>query len=378
MSTSSESGQRSPTILVVDDEAVNRDLVCRQLRDGYRVLTAESGEAALRVLEQEMADLVLMDVMMPVLNGYETCARIKENAGEEFLPVILLTALNQQQDRNEGLATGADDFLVKPVNSRELRLRVREFLRIREQDRTIRAQLEDLKRLQALKDDLVSLIVHDLRNPLAGMEGYLQLLHRQAQKPAFAALTPGIEKVLRSTGKLRSILEGVLQVRLLEEGKLPLEPADVDAAELANDAIQTVEGAGKDRGITFKLEAPGPVPIRLDRALSRRAVENLLSNALRYAPSSSEVSVTVQGASDGITIAVEDRGPGVPDELKAELFEKFGSVEARAGGRRQGFGLGLHLVKLVMEAHGGTVLVTDREGGGARFELRFPRPASAG
>src|SRR5262245_54192000 len=295
---------RSPTILVVDDEAVNRDLVCRQLRDRYRVLTASSGEAALRLLEQEMIDLVLMDVMMPALNGYETCARIKENTRDEFLPVILLTALNQQQDRNEGLATGADDFLVKPVNSRELRLRVREFLRIREQDRTIRAQLEDLKRLQALKDDLVSLIVHDLRNPLAGMEGYLQLLLKQAQNPSFAALTPGIEKVLRSTGKLRSILEGVLQVRLLEEGKLPLTLEDVDIGEVAADAVQTVEGAGKDRGITFRLDVEGTVAAQLDRHLARRAVENLLSNALRYAPSNSPVTVAVKERPDAIEVAV--------------------------------------------------------------------------
>jgi signal transduction histidine kinase len=370
---SSGSHPRSPTILVVDDEAVNRDLVCRQLRDGYRVLTASSGEAALRLLEEEAVDLVLMDVMMPALNGYETCARIKESARDGFLPVILLTALNQQQDRNEGLATGADDFLVKPVNSRELRLRVREFLRIREQDRTIREQLEDLKRLQALKDDLVSLIVHDLRNPLAGMEGYLQLLHRQAQNPAFSELGPGIEKVLRSTGKLRSILEGVLQVRLLEEGKLPLDLEDVDLGEVARDAIQTVEGAGKDRRITFHLDADGPAAARVDRALSRRALENLLSNALRYAPSSSTVTVAVRTTASGIEIAVEDRGPGVPDELKEELFEKFRSAEATAGSQRKGFGLGLHLVKLVMEAHGGTVLVADRDGGGARFELRFPR-----
>jgi signal transduction histidine kinase len=361
-----------PTILVVDDEVVNRDLVCRQLREGYRVLTAESGQAALDLLDREIVDLVLMDVMMPVLNGYETCARIKQSARDGFLPVILLTALNQQQDRNEGLATGADDFLVKPVNSRELRLRVREFLRIREQDRTIRAQLEDLKRLQALKDDLVSLIVHDLRNPLAGMEGYLKLLHKQAQSPSFAELSPGIEKVLRSTGKLRSILEGVLQVRLLEEGRLPLELEEVDLGELAADAVATVEGAGKDRRISLEVEVEGEVGARLDRALSRRAVENLLSNALRHAPSETTVSVRVRSRGDGAEIAVEDRGPGIPDDLKAELFEKFGSVEERMGSRRTGFGLGLHLVKLVMQAHEGRVVVADREGGGARFELHFP------
>lgn len=370
-----------PTILVVDDEAVNRDLVCRQLREGYRVLTASSGEAALELLDREPVDLVLMDVMMPAVNGYEACARIKSRFQDGFLPVILLTALNQQQDRNEGLATGADDFLVKPVNSRELRLRVREFLRIREQDRTIRAQLADLKRLQALKDDLVSLIVHDLRNPLTGIEGYLGLLQKQAQGSQFAPLSPGIEKVLRSTAKLRSILEGVLQVRLLEEGKLPLEIEEVDLGELAADAVATIEGAGKERQITFAVQGGGSA--RVDRNLTRRAVENLLSNGLRYAPSNSTVEIEVYESREGPGLAVTDRGPGVPDALKTELFEKFGSVEEKLGSRRAGFGLGLHLVKLVMEAHGGRVVVTDRVGGGARFELMFPRrshsddPASA-
>jgi signal transduction histidine kinase len=362
-----------PTILVVDDEAVNRDLVCRQLREGYRVLTANSGLAALDVLDREPIDLVLMDVMMPELNGYEACARIKTKVKDGFLPVILLTALNQQHDRNEGLATGADDFLVKPVNSRELRLRVREFLRIREQDRTIRSQLDDLRRLQALKDDLVSLIVHDLRNPLTGIEGYLHMLQRQAQEPEHSALAPGLEKVLRSTAKLRSILEGVLQVRLLEEGKLPLQLEEVDFGELAADAVATVEGAADGREVRFELVVEGKSRARVDQNLARRAVENLLSNALRHTSKGSSIEVLVREAPGGMQVVVGDRGPGVPDELKAELFEKFGSVEARQGGRRTGFGLGLHLVKLVMEAHAGRVFVTDREGGGTRFGLFFPR-----
>ena len=362
-----------PVILVVDDEEANRDLVRRQLRRGYRVLMAESGARAFEILETERIDLVLLDVMMPEMNGYEVCSRVKSSQRDGFVPIILLTALSQQRDRNQGLAAGADDFLIKPVNGHELRLRVRAFLRIRQQEQTIRSQFGDLARLQELKDDLVSLIIHDLRNPLTGMFGYLQLLQRKAQDPVHDALMPTITKILSSTEKLRHILEGVLQVRLLEVGQLPIQRTEVPLAEVIADAVATMEGGGESQEVGFEIKTDGDPIARLDRNLVRRALENLLSNALKYSPKGTSIEVVASKVDDGVQIDVCDRGPGVPDDLKRDLFEKYASVEAKQGGARRGYGLGLYLVRLVMDAHTGRATVRDRKGGGTTFSLVFPQ-----
>src|SRR4051794_12484486 len=151
--------------------------------------------------------------MMPQMNGYEVCRRIKEQPREAYLPVVLVTALGEQVDRNRGLEAGADDFLTKPVDRRELLLRTRAFLRLREQDRVIRRQLDDLRRLQAAKDDLVSLLVHDLRSPLAAVIAHLGLLEEELSgQPAADA-----QQALRAAETALSRLEETLQVRLLEE-----------------------------------------------------------------------------------------------------------------------------------------------------------------
>src|SRR5438067_9038420 len=167
--------ERKGCILVVDDEARNRALMRGFLSSQWEVIEAADGVTALEMLRRTPVDLVLLDVMMPEQDGFETCRLIKSEPRDPFLPVILVTALGEQEDRNRGLEAGADDFLHKPIDRRELLLRVRSFLRLREQDRVIRAQVEELQRLQSLKDDMVSLLVHDLRNPLAGVLSTIEL-----------------------------------------------------------------------------------------------------------------------------------------------------------------------------------------------------------
>ncbi|HEX3696228.1 MAG TPA: hybrid sensor histidine kinase/response regulator [Polyangia bacterium] len=379
------SEDRRPTVLVVDDELANRVLVRAYLQNGYEVLEAADGPSALKLLAGTPVDLVLLDVMMPQMSGIEVCSIVKKTDEDgPYQPIILLTALGAQEDRIRGLEAGADDFLTKPVDRHELLLRVKAFVKLRRQDERIRQQvhdlaerdriitqqLDELRSLDSLKDDLVALMVHDLRNPLQGIVGNLEMI----------AMTAGDEQMredavqaLQASGRLREILEDVLKVRMLESGAVRLHREIVEAGALMQDAINSISGAARLREVEIAhVKDPLTVRLTVDRKLILRAIENLLTNALKYSPRGAVVEAVVRETSSAIEIEVSDRGQGIPDDLKQHLFEKFGSIEATRGEMRQGIGLGLYLVRLVADAHGGRALVRDREGGGTAFSLLLP------
>jgi len=371
-------------ILVVDDEPSNRRLLRACLESTYDVFDVPGGVEALELLSRGGIDLVLLDVMMPGMGGLELCRKIKENA--EYLPVILLTALGRQDDRNAGLHAGADDFVTKPFDRHELLLRVATFLKLRRQDQHIRGQLRalreqeqvikqqvaELKALDAMKDDLVGLLVHDLRNPLTGISGFLDLLIEDShdQETRSEALI-----ALEASGRIREILDDLLSVRMLESGSLPLRYEFVRAESLLHDAIASLSGAARARHVEIAQQThESDLLLRADAKLVRRAIENLLSNALKYSPHGGIVRAAVRRAGDEVEFEIADRGCGIPDDLKLGLFRKFASVEAARGEARRGVGLGLYLVSLVATAHGGCAKVRDRKHGGTAFGLRLPAP----
>jgi signal transduction histidine kinase len=372
-------------LLIVDDNVSNRLLLRAHLENSYEVLEAADGPSALALVENTPVDLVLLDVMMPGMNGMEVCRRLKQGR-VEYLPVLLLTALGERDDRLAGLESGADDFLTKPVDRQELILRVRTFLRLRDQDQRIRQQLKDLgerdetiqlqldqlRAVDAMKDDLVSLLVHDLRNPLAGIMGFLGML---AEDVTDQDLRSQADMALEASSRLREILEDILSVRLLESGNIVLQREWVEARRLVSDAIGSVSGAARARQVEIAAVIDHTdIGIQADRKLVRRAIENLLSNAVKYSPSGSIVRVAVRPTAGEVQIEVADRGQGIPNNLKEQLFQKFGSVESARGEARRGVGLGLYLVKLVATAHGGRTLVRDRRGGGTAVGLLVPGP----
>ncbi len=356
-------------VLVVDDEARNRALMRAYLSPQHEVREAESGPQALNLCNAGDVDLVVLDVMMPGMNGFDVCRALKQKSTEDFLPVLLLTALTEQDTRNAGLQAGADDFLGKPVNRQELLLRVRHFLELRQQRQLVAAQYEALRELSALKDDLVTLMVHDLRNPLTGVLGLLQVLEVESpdavSRADAAAAREGAEK-------LREALDDMLQVRQLEEGHLQLHRASQSLELLTADAAATLEGAARLRRLEVIRNIEENLCIEGDGRLLRRAIENLLSNALKFSPSGQKVELRAARHGGNVEISVADRGGGVPATARDHLFEKFGGVAARRPSDRRGYGLGLYFVRLVAEAHGGGIAVTDHAGGGTVMTLTLP------
>ena len=363
--------ETKPLVLVVDDDESIRRLIRLGLSPKFEVIEAEDALTAIELVGTHPVEVVVIDLMMPGMTGIEAVPKLKARA-KGPLPVLLLTALDDQVHRTRGLEAGADDYLSKPIDRLELSLRVQNFVRLGRQEQLIRTQLSALRDLNALKDDLTALLVHDLRNPLTAVKAAFQLLEANLvpqDRDLFQLGKNAVDRVMEAVGDL-------LKVRMLEQGKLTLERVPTVLSELTTHVVETLRAAALDGKIDVQQTETGDTAIEIDAKLVRRALENLLINAFRHTRES--VDVSVSGDERAVTLVVSDRGPGVPDFLKGELFDMFGSLALQKAGGRHGHGLGLYLVKLVASAHGGTVVVRDRVGGGAEFVITLPRVSLSG
>ncbi|MHB1312925.1 MAG: hybrid sensor histidine kinase/response regulator [Gemmatimonadaceae bacterium] len=363
------------TVLVVDDGAVNRELLRTLLEPDYTVLEAADGPTALRLVAEQDVDLVVLDVMMPGMTGYEVTRQLRAARGDDLLPILLLTSLSAAEERRQGFVAGADDFISKPVDAHELRLRVRAFLRTRRLFRERNALLVEAQQLHAIKDDFVALLVHDLRNPLAGLLAYLEMMGFETIS---ASARETLEGATAAARRLHDLTGELLQARLLEEGALTATLESHDLGDVARAAVASVAGLSASQRVAVDVVPATPAfSVACDAPLLQRALENLLTNAIKHAPRDSRVTVRVTINGSCVMLEVEDEGKGISAEQRPLMFSKYGTLALRSAGRGRGHGLGLYFVGLVMQAHGGTVRVDEGALVGTRIVMSIPREVSA-
>jgi two-component system, sensor histidine kinase and response regulator len=349
------------SILVVDDELTNFEIIEGFLiREDYQLDYASSGFKALTYLETQQPDLVLLDVMMPGMDGIETIQRLKSNTAWRHIPVLMVTALNSKEDLARCLAAGADDYVSKPVNSIELRARIRSMLRIKQ-------QYDDLKNLMQLRQDLTSMVVHDLRNPVASILLACEVLkltelHSKQQKK--------VEQVQNAGQRLQTIIDSLLIMAKLESGKMVLNWSEVDLCQMGQQVLRDFEPIAALKSIQLiSVMPPAAMPkIWLDEAVFQRVLENLLSNALKFSPSGSRVTLRVDYPNPAqVSIRVLDEGKGVSEALRERIFEKFETGNFVEGVAQTG--LGLAFCKMAVTAHRGSIVVEDNHPHGAVFRI---------
>ncbi|MFL5402080.1 MAG: response regulator [Gemmatimonadales bacterium] len=367
----SENGR--PTVLVVDDESRNVLLLTDLLESrNYHVLSAPDGQQGLALARERNPDVVLLDVMMPRLNGFDVCRQIKGDQRTAMIPVLLVTSLDARQDRLAGIDAGANDFITKPIDAGDLLLRVRNAIATKRLHDQVVAQLHRLQELEAARDTLTHMIVHDLRSPLTGLQGYLDLLRTVADGNAEV-----VEYASEATGiaaRLNEMVSQVLDVSRLESRQMPLSLKETDLGELIPAAVASLGPPPSGIGISYELGPPST--IACDPELIRRVMINLVGNAFKFARNGGVVRVSGTAAGDCVRLSVTDNGPGVPAEFRQLIFEKFGQAPLGQGSSMRSTGLGLTFCKLAVEAHGGQIGVENADGGGARFWIELPRVAA--
>lgn len=369
-------------LLVVDDDPRNRKLLEEYLgAAGYAVRAAEDGRSALEAVRQRVPHIVFLDVMMPDISGFDVCRALKSDPATRLAQVVLVTALDGTPHRVEGLDGGADDYIAKPVRREEFLAKVRSLLRARKLTADLERAREDLaarnrklEELEALKETLAQTLVHDLKNPLTAIVANLDLLERKTLDEDALRL---VGRCRQSSMRMHRMILDLLDVAGLEEGKLLLHLETADAASIVRRAVEEAESGARRREVTIALDAREGCHARVDASVLGRVVDNLLANAVEHSGRGGRIAVAVGPCDEGILIDVADEGPGIPEEQREKVFEKFARLELRKAGLNGNRGLGLTFCRLAVEAHGGTIWVDAAPGGGALFRMILPAIESA-
>lgn len=347
-----------PLVLLVDDNPDNLTLLHAILApEGFTVVLAQSGSEALQAAGRQVPDLVVLDVMMPKMDGFAVCRRLREQSATRFVPVIMLTALSETEDRIRGLEAGADDFISKPFNDDLLLAKMRSLLRLKQ----MRDELDEWKR------DFAGMVVHDFRVPVHSILGLAELLKENP------GLNPGglrlLEMMEKSARKIDHLISQFLELNKLEAGRLTLNRRHFDLNGLFRKTVEEFAPAGKLRQVKVSFEgAAEPVMVMADPERLEQVLANLLQNACKFSPAGGTVSVVLTSQGGRVRIEVSDQGPGIPAGDRAVIFEKHVQRDQRQGGA----GLGLFVSKSVVEAHGGSIWAGQAAGGGARIVFELP------
>ncbi len=364
-------------ILIVDDNPENLRVLSQVLkRAGYEIRAATNGSQALASIEAEEPDLVLLDVHMTDMSGFEVCQKVKDDPRFDKLPILFLSALDDAVNKVQGFESGAVDYITKPFDADEVLARVSTHLTLRRTQDQLTSSFEKLQRLEKLRANLLHMIVHDLKSPLFALNTSLEFLREDTAEMLNADTLDTLDNILSTGGELAQMVDQLLDINQLEEGRMPIDCKPCDFAELVSTAVDAVKGISPEREIHLDIEQPAPVSC--DAHLVRRVVENLVSNGLIHTPPEKPLTIEVRRGTDDVLFAVRDEGSGVPEDLKERIFEKFASAQARKDGQYHSSGLGLAFCKLAVEAHDGTIGVESENGQGSTFWFSLPDVSSDG
>jgi two-component system, sensor histidine kinase and response regulator len=356
-------------ILVVDDTPGSLHFLSRMLKErgGYKVRSVTGGALALEAARELAPDLILLDVDMPDMNGYEVCARLKACAPLQDVPVLFLSALDETSDKIRGFQVGGVDYISKPIQFEEVAARVRTHLELRRQKRELQEHYERLRELESLRDNLIEMLVHDMRSPLMALRfalrGVRELLPADDQN-----LVKILDKAGDITTRLTEMINQMLDISRFEAGQMPLHRSLGNLVELATTVRNSLETLASGRRLS--LSASGQVWAYYDPDIVSRVLSNLINNAIRFTSVGGEVTISVIPEAGHCRVTVADTGPGIPPEFQGKIFGKFFQVEYAQ--KKRGIGLGLHFCKLAVEAQGGRIGVDSAVGLGSTFWFTLP------
>jgi two-component system sensor histidine kinase/response regulator len=363
--------ESKPLIMVVDDQPKNvklvKDLLTIAMR--YEVVEAHSGEQALELLVDTIPDLVLLDVMMPELDGVETCKRIKEDPGLADIPIIFLSAADDKNLIVQALESGGVDYVTKPFSRAELLTRVRTHL-------ALKSARDSLKTLAEDKDELLGILTHDLKNHLGGMQMSAQLMHdRLMRQPMDGKINQLVDNILLDTAQMLAFVKEFL-ANSTAERTLQFSTEPVNLAQAAAQTIRQyqITAERKEIQLVCDLDNSPHSMVTADPTGVKQILDNLISNAIKFSSHGKTINITVKAmAGDCVECRISDEGPGFTAEDKSRMFRRYARLSARPTAGEPSTGLGLSIVKRLIEAMNGRLLLESVPDVGSTFIVRLPK-----
>lgn len=370
------------TILAVDDIATNIMLLKAVLsRAKYKIITAAGGNEALEKVAAVNPDLILLDIMMPDMDGYEVLKRLKADPAHEDIPVIFLTALHNPEDIVKGFKYGASDYISKPFNHEELITRVTHHIYLAAAQRTILQQRDELQATVEARDKMYSVIAHDLRSPIGTLKMVFNMLSinltpEQIGEDSFEMITMG-NNITESTFML---LDNLLKWTKSQIGRMNTVLQEVDISEVVLFASKMSDLVAQVKNVEVEYEIPGPIKVHCDVDMVKTIMRNLMSNAIKYSQEGGRIVISVRETPTHAAIAVRDFGIGIKEEDIPKLLNPEIHHTTYGTKNEEGSGLGLQLVQDLTRRNGGTLTIESQEGEGSTFTFTIakeqPEPKS--
>lgn len=361
-------------ILIVDDVLSNVLLLKVLLtNENFTIATANNGQQALEQVDKESPDLILLDVMMPDMSGFEVAQRLKENPNTAEIPIIFLTALNSTTDIVQGFQVGANDFISKPFNKEELIIRVSHQVSLVAAKRLILSKTEELERTIAARDKLYSVIAHDLRSPMGSIKMVLNML----------ILNLPIEKIghemydlltqaNQTTEDVFALLDNLLKWTKSQIGKMNVVFQDVNLVEVVDSVIEIFKMVASVKKVAIRVETPKQMFVYADIDMLKTVIRNLLSNALKFSHEGSEIILRIEQTDDKVVVSVQDYGCGISEEGQQKLLHADTHFSTYGTNNEEGSGLGLLLCQDFVLKNKGKLWFTSQEGEGTTFSFSLP------
>lgn len=361
-------------ILIVDDVMSNVLLLKVLLtNEKFAIATASNGRQALEQVEKENPDLVLLDVMMPDMSGFEVAQHLKSNPNTADIPIIFLTALNSTADIVKGFQVGANDFISKPFNKEELIIRVTHQISLVAAKRLILSKTEELQRTIAGRDKLYSVIAHDLRSPMGSIKMVLNMLILNLPSEKIGAeMYELLTMANQTTEDVFSLLDNLLKWTKSQIGKLNVVYQDVDLVEVTDGVIEIFSMVASLKKIRIHEMKPEKMMVNADIDMLKTVVRNLLSNAIKFSKENSEVLVKMEEVDGMAVVSVQDYGCGISEEGQKKLLHTDTHFSTFGTNNKEGSGLGLLLCKDFVVKNGGKLWFTSKEGEGSIFSFSIP------
>jgi signal transduction histidine kinase len=354
-------------ILLVDDMPGNIKVLNEILSPDYQILFATDGMRALKLATAEQPDLILLDIIMPGMDGYELCRQLKSNQKTHNIPIIFITAKDADEDETQGLALGAVDYITKPVQPAILRARVKSHL-------DLQSQKTRLIELNELKNRFLGMAAHDLKNPLGTIHGMSEVLLEEHDRLDSEERQLFLHTIYRVSEQMLKLVNDLLNVSVIESGKFELVMHPTDLNALVEMRLRLFAPMAEKKGIHI-VTSLGVLPrVPLDEDRFGQVIDNLLSNAIKFSPPCMQITLTTHADTHSADFSVADQGPGIPVEEHGQLFQPFQKLSPKGTAGEKSTGLGLAIVKKIVDAHQGTITLVNPSDGGARFTVRLPLP----